>query len=359
MNHENLPHRDVVIVGAGIAGLVAADALTAAGRTVMVFEARDRVGGRALSIHTPGGTVELGATWYWANEPLVLSLAEELGIDSFAQHLNGDALFDPYGRRVQRLDGNPIDGPSARFVPGAQELPRRLADRLVRGTLRLADPVTAVALTHDGIRVEAGSGSMAADHVVIAIPPPLAVEQICFTPPLPTEVRQGAEAMTVWMGGTVKAVAVYEDAFWRAEGLSWSAISHHGPFREFHDHSGPGGSLAALFAFAPAEQFTGTEAPAIEAAFRGQLGRMFGPSAAKASEVHILDWSRASFTTPQVPAAHASTGNYGAAALQHPVAGRIHWASTETDTQYSGHLEGAMRAGRLAARRILTSTVTD
>ncbi|WP_426988212.1 flavin monoamine oxidase family protein [Pseudarthrobacter sp. Y6] len=359
MKHENLPHCNVIIAGAGIAGLVAADALTRAGKTVMVFEARDRIGGRAHSIHTPGGTIELGATWFWANEPLVQSLADELGIDSFAQHREGDALFDPDGRQMQRLDGNPIDAPSARFVPGAQELPRRLADRLPYGTLRLSDPVTAIALTGDGVRVEAGSGSLAADHVVIAVPPPLAVDQISFTPPLPTAVQQSAEAMAVWMGGTVKAVAVYDDAFWRAEGLSGSAISYHGPFREFHDHGGPGTSLAALFAFAPAEQFTGADTPAIERAFREQLGKMFGSAATTPCEVHIIDWSRETFTTPQIPAANASTGSYGAPALQHPVEGHIHWASTETDTQYAGHLEGAIRAGMQAARRILASTTTD
>ena len=55
---------DVVVVGAGLAGLTAARALTAAGRRVVVLEARDRVGGRTLSHPLPGGHVaDLGGTW--------------------------------------------------------------------------------------------------------------------------------------------------------------------------------------------------------------------------------------------------------------------------------------------------------
>ena len=52
----------VIVVGAGFAGLAAADALASAGVDVLVFEARDRVGGRVWSRELPtGGVVEMGA----------------------------------------------------------------------------------------------------------------------------------------------------------------------------------------------------------------------------------------------------------------------------------------------------------
>src|SRR5699024_3971103 len=92
---------DVVVIGAGIAGLTAASVLADRGRTVTVLEARDRVGGRLHSVPVEGGVVEAGATWFWDNEPLVLSLADQLGLSTYPQHLAGGALWA--GPAVQRL----------------------------------------------------------------------------------------------------------------------------------------------------------------------------------------------------------------------------------------------------------------
>ena len=54
---------DVVIVGAGAAGIAACPALLDAGLTVQVLEARDRVGGRAHTIHLRDCPVDMGAAW--------------------------------------------------------------------------------------------------------------------------------------------------------------------------------------------------------------------------------------------------------------------------------------------------------
>ena len=205
-------------MGAGIAGLVAADALSRHGATVLLHEARDRVGGRLHSAATPGGAIDLGATWFWPDEPLVHALADQLGLATFAQHVHGDALFEAGGGGPRRLDGNPIDTPSARFTDGAQGLARALASRLPSGTLRLGEPVLALTAADDGIRVDAGARSVHAKDVILAVPPALVVEGIRFAPPLPADVRRAASSTAVWMGGVTKAVAVYAEAFWRAQG---------------------------------------------------------------------------------------------------------------------------------------------
>src|SRR5438270_3124117 len=68
---------DVIIIGAGVAGLTAARELTAAGARVLVLEARDRLGGRIMTHHTPDGPVELGAEFVHGAVEETLSVARE------------------------------------------------------------------------------------------------------------------------------------------------------------------------------------------------------------------------------------------------------------------------------------------
>ena len=343
---------DVIVIGAGMAGLTAARALLNTGRTVAVHEARDRVGGRLLSVTAGAGAVDLGATWFWPNEPQVQTLSEELGVATFGQSLTGDALFEAEARGPQRIRGNPIDVHSGRFVRGAQDLALRIADQFPPGTLHLNSPVGAVQVHDDRVLVEAARGVVAAADVVLALPPGLIVDSITVTPELPARVASLASSTAVWMGAVIKAVAVYEHAFWRDRGLAGAAVSHLGPFRELHDHSGPNAQPAALFGFASSDQFTGSTNGQIAAAFTDQLTRLFGPAAASLRRVHVADWSRERYTNPSNPSPCASTNTYGHSRLREPVHGRLHLASTETAPAYAGHVEGAIRAGHHAAAGI-------
>ena len=347
---------DVAVLGAGIAGLTAARALAGAGVRVRVHEARDRVGGRLLSVTDNGCTVDLGATWFWPNEALVQELVVELGVSTFQQGLAGDAMFEADHHGARRIEGNPIDTVSGRFAHGAQALALRLAERLPAGALRLRDPVMRVLVNDGVVAVEAASGVTTARHVVVAIPPALAVEAINFSPDLPADMRILAESTAVWMGGVVKAVAVFDKAYWRDLGLAGAAVSHQGPFSEVHDHSGPGGSPAALFGFAAAAPFDGATPEQIGAAFADQLCRLFGAAAATPRHIHVTDWSAERYTSPRAPSPRAATTGYGHPLYQRPTAGRIHWASTETAARHPGHIEGAVWAGSRAARAILVAT---
>src|SRR5665213_967945 len=71
---------EVLIFGAGVAGLTAARDLTAAGARVLVLEARDRLGGRVLTHHTPDGPVELGAEFVHGAVEETLSVAREAAL---------------------------------------------------------------------------------------------------------------------------------------------------------------------------------------------------------------------------------------------------------------------------------------
>jgi monoamine oxidase len=92
---------DVAIVGAGLAGLVAARRLEAAGLRPLVLEARERVGGRVLNEEIgEGKVVEVGGQWIGPGQERIAALAAELGVGTFPTHDEGRHLLEIGGRRT-------------------------------------------------------------------------------------------------------------------------------------------------------------------------------------------------------------------------------------------------------------------
>jgi monoamine oxidase len=94
--------RDVVVVGAGIAGLSAARAIRKAGRSVVVLEARGRVGGRTLNEKIgKGEVVEIGGQWVGPGQTHVLSMIDELGLETFDTYDDGKSIYYRDGTLTQ------------------------------------------------------------------------------------------------------------------------------------------------------------------------------------------------------------------------------------------------------------------
>ena len=342
---------DVAIVGAGVSGLYVARELERNGLAVRVFEARDRVGGRLLSSAPDGAhPLDLGATWFWPDEHRVRHLVGELGVEYFSETHVGDALYQvPAG--VQRLDGNPLDTPSFRFGAGADSLAHALAEQLRPGTLSSGEPVSEIGRAGAGLTVRTDEHIVDAAHVVIAVPPALAISSIRFAPGLPDRLARVAAATPVWMGAITKVVIRYHSRFWRERGLAGSAVSHAGPMRELHDMSGSDGIAPALFGFVPGGSSTATVT--VEEVVE-QLVAIFGPEAAAPTGVTIQDWRTERWTSPPDVARLDNYRTYGHEVYAEPVwDGRLHWCSTETSHDAPGHIEGALAAAERAVDRVL------
>ena len=109
---------DVIVVGAGLSGMIAARKLLEAGLTPLVLEADERVGGRILTQEVmPGVPVELGAQWIGDTHERMFRLAAELGVETFAQYDQGDTSYELVDSGVLRENEF-----HARFESELQEL---------------------------------------------------------------------------------------------------------------------------------------------------------------------------------------------------------------------------------------------
>ena len=233
-----------------------------------------------------------------------------------------------------------------RFVEGAQSLSEGLAAGL---DVRLDSPVTLVEQDTSGVRVNGERARFA----VCCLPPPL-VPRIQWDPVLPSARDQLGQRSP--MGTTIKCFAFYERAFWRDRGCSGEGISDVGPAAFCIDASQPDGSHPALLSFLVGRHArTWGEAPAAarKHAVLSQLARLHGPEALNPVEWLERDWSQEPFSRG-CPVAYMTPGTltaYGRA-LQQPF-GRVHWAGTETATEWRGFMEGALQSGERAAAEVL------
>ncbi|WP_329318155.1 flavin monoamine oxidase family protein [Streptomyces sp. NBC_01262] len=104
---------DVVVIGAGLAGLTAARELVAAGLSVAVLEARDRVGGRLLNHDLGDGQVtEIGGQFVGPTQDHILALAEDVGVAAYRATVPGESVY-VHGGTAKRFSGSTPPDPLA------------------------------------------------------------------------------------------------------------------------------------------------------------------------------------------------------------------------------------------------------
>jgi monoamine oxidase len=143
---------DVIVVGAGLAGLQAANTLVEAGRRVALLEARDRVGGRVLN-HTwaDGSTGELGAQWIGPTQDHVIALAEASGLELYPSYEAGTHQAILHGKH-KRFVHDTYGLPPFALLDGLQAQMRLQA---MARSVPLEDPASADrAVEWDGMTLE-------------------------------------------------------------------------------------------------------------------------------------------------------------------------------------------------------------
>jgi monoamine oxidase len=215
-------------------------------------------------------------------------------------------------------------------------------------------PVRRIEQRNSGATVHADDVDVAAAHVIVAVPPTLA-GRIDYHPVLPAARDQLTQRLG--QGTLTKVTAVYDTPFWRAKGLTGTAVSADGLVNATFDDSPPSGKPGVLFGFVGGDCARAYErmSPADgRAAVLEELATLFGPEARTPSAFYDTRWTNERWTRG-CPVAIAGPGTllaYGGA-VRAPV-GRVHWAGTETSTYWNGYMDGAVRSGERAAAEALS-----
>jgi monoamine oxidase len=158
------------------------------------------------------------------------------------------------------------------------------------------------------------------------------------------------------LGTVAKCMAIYEEPFWRSEGLSGQAMSDTGPVKLTFDNSPPDGSPGVLLGFLEgrhARELGRVPEDERRTAVIDCFARLFGPRAARPGGYIERLWAEEEFSRGCY-GCHMPTGawtNYGPA-LRRPI-GPLHWAGAEYATVWNGYMDGAVRAGETTAREVL------
>ncbi|OPZ00941.1 amine oxidase [Bradyrhizobium sacchari] len=403
---------DVAIIGAGAAGLGAAHALHGAGLSVIVLEARDRLGGRAWTVQaSPEVTFDVGCGWlHSADKNSFVTIAKQLGFElnkdlppwreraygnAFPQHQRDDFMraMDAFYERMWKAAQKGKDEPASQslepgnrwnamidaistYINGCELKDMSTLDwdayedtnlnwRVRRGYGALVTAYGApcpAALTcnvtlidHSGkrIRIETSRGTLDAGKVIVTVPTNLiADEAIRFSPPLPAKVDAAAGLP---LGVDDKVTLALEDA---------EAFPTEGNLRGATMRTEMG-----TYHIRPFGQ------PCIEGFFGGSFARALEHAGEGAIAAHSIDeiagflgndvrrklkplyesrWARDPFARGSY--SHALPGHAGdRAVLAAPVDGRLFFAGEATSPSFFTTAHGARDSGERAANEVLAA----
>jgi putrescine oxidase len=201
--------------------------------------------------------------------------------------------------------------------------------------------------------VEADGCTVSAKRAIFAVPPNL-TSRIAWDPALPPW-RMRLE-QDISQGSVTKVLAVYDEPWWRADGLSGQGFAPYQLVREVYDNTPPAGAPGVLCTFIAGENCERSERMSPEDRRRAVLesfAAFEGPKALDAVDYVERNWTAEEWTRGAYAATFAVGGlsRFGPD-LRRPI-GPLHWASSDLAGVGHMHMEGAIRSGTAAAQAIL------
>jgi monoamine oxidase len=281
-----------------------------------------------------------------------LFLGEMMAADPAAVSMLHVAFYLRSGGGIRYLNAFEGGAQDRRVAGGAHQICELLAGAL--DDVHLGEAVTAIRDHPAGVTVTSTTATYDADAVIVALPALLA-EAIDLQPrPMPRATRATGR------GCAVKLHLVYAEPLWRQHGLSGWSVNEAGPLLSTVDDSpyeGGAGVLTGFVTGAEAHRFAALAYDDQRAAAIHQAQQVF-PELPEPLAFHVTDWvneeySRGCYAALFGPGDWLALGPQ----LTRPH-GRVHWAGTETSTEFFGLMEGAIRSGRRAADEVLQTSST-
>ncbi|RAJ89868.1 monoamine oxidase [Larkinella arboricola] len=348
------PSDKIIILGGGLSGLSLAYYLRNKPFNVTILEASPRLGGR---IHTVAGLLEtpleLGATWFSARHPNLLTLVAELGLTTFPQFAEGVSLFQSKSfEPPQKFFIPASEDPSYRLAGGTGQLIEALAKQLDPSSIHLDTEVTGIQEVQQGVVIQTANGrTYQANQVVSCIPLPVMASKVNVTPELPLEVGELLPTVQTWMGGSIKFAVEYATAFWRSNGYSGMLYSQADIVIEMYDHTSADGQRFGFTGFLSPGSVSFTQEVRKELVLR-QLGELFGPEALSATTYVDKVWND-KFLVAGNAVIHRPHQNNGHPLLQQSyLNGKLYFGGTETARESPGYMEGAVVAAKRLALKL-------
>ncbi|MBQ4803382.1 FAD-dependent oxidoreductase [Aquimarina sp. MMG015] len=335
---------EVLIIGAGLTGLLLAYRLKKDGKSVKIIEARNRVGGRIHTLKSAKETpIEMGATWLSLQHQELLRLLKELELPVFEQYMQGITLFEPLSTAPpQQIQLPTNQQPSYRIQHGTIAIIHKLVDLLDQKELILHEKIEHVNYTNNSFKVTSSNNIYYPDKVVSTIPPSLLVNSIQFYPALSNKVIEIANKTHTWMGDSIKFGVSYETPFWKNSNYSGTVFSNVGPLTELYDHSNAENTHFSLKGFLQNGMAAYTKDERKSKVIH-QLHKLFGEDALEYLSYEELVWKREPFTSlPSNDFIFPHQNNGHKIYQQGYYDDKFFIGGTETSPMHGGYMEGAI-----------------